>query len=83
VCEKIVIYHRMTSQDHHEADVLVKQMMKWGLQNMGFTRAILEIGTYNYHGQLWSIGLVNKPFCNFFHHIFYLFGLELELLASI
>jgi hypothetical protein len=38
---------------------------------MGFKRAILEIGTYNYHGQPWDIGLVHKFLFHIFYHIFY------------
>jgi transposase-like protein len=39
VCEKAVIYHRLTSQDHHEVDMLTEQMlqmMKQGLLKYGF-----------------------------------------------
>jgi hypothetical protein len=53
VCEKTPIYHLMISQNHPEANMLAKQMvqmMKRGLQKYGFTRAVLEIRTYNYHG---------------------------------
>jgi hypothetical protein len=37
---------------------------------MGFKRAIWEIGTYNYHGQPWYIGLVHMFFLHSFYHIF-------------
>jgi hypothetical protein len=39
-------------------------------RNMGFKRAMIEIGIYNYHGKLWGIGLVDMlPLCHFYKKI--------------
>jgi len=40
-------------------------------ESVNFKRAILETRIYIYHGQLWSIGLVDKFSLCRFHHIFY------------
>jgi hypothetical protein len=43
-------------------------------ESVNFKKAILETRIYIYHGQLWSIGLVDKfPLCRF-HHIFYVWS---------
>jgi hypothetical protein len=38
---------------------------------MVFKKATLEIGTCNYHGWPWDIGLVGKPHWHLFHFTFY------------
>jgi hypothetical protein len=53
LCEKTLIDHRTTSQDHHKVDGLIEwmvSMVKRGLQNMDSKRAIFKIRTCNDHG---------------------------------
>jgi hypothetical protein len=33
---------------------------------MAFRKTTIEIGTCNYHGWPWDIGLVSRPHCHFF-----------------
>jgi hypothetical protein len=38
--------------------------------NMALKKATFDIGTCNYHGWPWDIGLINKPHLHIFHCIF-------------
>jgi hypothetical protein len=50
---------------------------------MASKRAILDIGTCNYHSWPWDMCLIGRPPLHNFHHIFLLFGHDNELLISI
>jgi hypothetical protein len=77
-CKNCVKKHKLIIIQFH--NTIMRQMgylngwYKWWNKvciSMGFKRAMIEIGIYNYHGKLWGIGVVDMFFLCHSHHFFY------------